>query len=198
MKNTIILFNENLPNQPIIIYDNVEIDKSKILSDLKGLSEIYMFTHKESGKKYIGSAIDLSKRLKNYFNPSFLDRNKYMYISRDLLFHEYSAFSLTILEYVNTSNLSKEQSRLLILEKEQIYIDTLDPEYNLLRVAGFLLGYQHNEETKKILSKAHLGKIISATTKAKMSLLRKAFLRSALRADHPLRGRSGKNHPRRM
>ena len=184
MKNIIILFNENLLNQSVIIYNNVEIDKSRILSDLRGLSGIYMFTHKESGKKYIGSAVDLSKQLKNYFNPSFLDRNKYMYISRALLFHGYSVFSLTILEYVDTSNLSKEQSCLLILEKEQIYIDTLDPEYNLLRVAGSLLEYQHNEETKKILSEAHLGKIISATTKAKMSLLRKAFLRY------------GENHPR--
>jgi hypothetical protein len=42
MKNTIILFNKNLPNQSIVIYSNVETDRLKILSNNKGLAGIYM------------------------------------------------------------------------------------------------------------------------------------------------------------
>ena len=56
MKNTIILFNENLANQPVIIYNNAETDRLKILSDNKGLAGIYMWTHNESGKRYIRSS----------------------------------------------------------------------------------------------------------------------------------------------
>ena len=50
MKNTTILFNINLPNQPVIIYNNVETDKLQILKDNKGLADIYMWTHIDSGK----------------------------------------------------------------------------------------------------------------------------------------------------
>jgi hypothetical protein len=42
MKNTAILFNINLPNQPVIIYNNAETDKLQILKDNKSLAGIYM------------------------------------------------------------------------------------------------------------------------------------------------------------
>jgi len=35
-----------------------------------------MWTHKESGRRYVGSAVDLSKRLKDYFSPFYLKRAK--------------------------------------------------------------------------------------------------------------------------
>jgi len=61
MKNSIILLNKNLLSQSVIIYNNTEINKSQILLDNKGLAGIYMWTHIESGKRYIGSAEYLSK-----------------------------------------------------------------------------------------------------------------------------------------
>jgi len=81
---------------PITIYSDANTGKSKILKDNKGKSGIYKWTHLESGKEYIGSAVDLSKRLRDYFNKSFLNCNKNMYIYNALLLHGYSAFSLTI------------------------------------------------------------------------------------------------------
>jgi hypothetical protein len=45
------------------------------------------------------------------------------YISKALIFHSYSEFFLTILEYIDISNLSKEEARKLILLREQHYID---------------------------------------------------------------------------
>nr|YP_009262027.1 hypothetical protein [Chrysoporthe austroafricana]AMX22102.1 hypothetical protein [Chrysoporthe austroafricana] len=35
----------------------------------------------------------------------------------------------------------------MVIEREQYYIDTLKPEYNLLKIAGSSLGYSHTEET---------------------------------------------------
>jgi hypothetical protein len=61
---------------PIIVYSNADTAKSSILSDNKGKSGIYMWTHIESGKIYIGSAIDLSKRFLQYYSKSYLKRNK--------------------------------------------------------------------------------------------------------------------------
>jgi group I intron endonuclease len=95
----------------------------------------------------------LSKRLKNYFNPSYLKKNN-NYIARALLLHKYPAFSLIILEYIDITNLSKEDTLQLILEREQHYLDTLNPNYNLNPTAGSRLGSKHSAETRAKMSLA--------------------------------------------
>src|SRR5574338_36657 len=120
--------------------------------DNKGKSAIYLWTHKESCKRYIGSAVDLHTRLRNYFSKKFLERNKTIYIYNALLHHNYSAFSFSILEYIDITNLSLEESRKLILGREQFYLDLIFSDdkpntYNILKVAGSLLGYKHTKES---------------------------------------------------
>jgi group I intron endonuclease len=158
---------------PVMIYHNAETDKSKILMDNKGKSAIYMWIHKESSKRYIGSAVDLYTRLNNYFSINFLERNKTIYIYNALLHHNYSAFSLSILKYIDITNLSSEEARKKILEREQYYLDLIFSEdepntYNILKIAGSLLGYKHTKESI-----------------AKFS-----------GENHPLFGATGENHPR--
>jgi group I intron endonuclease len=81
--------------------------------------------------------------LKKYLNINDLEReiknNKSM-ICRSLLKYGYSSFSLEILEYCHASNR---------IEREQHYLDFLQPEYNILKVAGSRLGFKHSEETKR-------------------------------------------------
>jgi len=137
---------------PIKIYSDVNSERSKIYLENKNKAAIYMWTHKESGKIYIGSAKDMHIRLKFYFSQSYLNREKSMYIYKALLQHTHSAFSLSILEYIDISNLSKEDARKLILEREQYYLDLIFSEnepntYNILKVAGSRLGSKHSEET---------------------------------------------------
>jgi len=48
---------------PIKTYSNAEQDKDKIISDNKDKSGIYMWKNINNGKKYIGSAVDLTNRL---------------------------------------------------------------------------------------------------------------------------------------
>jgi group I intron endonuclease len=193
---------------PLMIYPNSDTDKSKILAENKGKTGIYLWEHKESGKKYVGSAVDLSKRMYNYFSIGYLDRKKNMYICRALKNHGYSTFSLTIYEHINISGLSKEEARKLILEREQFYLDILSPNYNILKKAGSWLGFNHSEGTKlklsemnkgenhpmfgrnhspetlALISKNHarpwLGKSVSAETKDKISksLYKKVFVYS--------------------
>jgi len=114
--------------EPVIIYSNADTDKSQILTDNKGKTGIYLWIHKESNKKYVGSALDLSKRLSYYYSPLALKRAD-NYISRAIICHTHSAFSLTILEYINISGKSVDEARKLILSREQYYIDSLSPEY---------------------------------------------------------------------
>lgn len=157
-----------------IIYNNSNTDKLRNLTDNK--AGIYQWKHIESGKIYIGSAINLSKRLKNYFSESYLSQDKSMYICNALLHHTHSSFSLTILEYVNISNLSKDQVKKLSLEREQHFLDTLNPEYNILKKAASSLRYKDTEGSLAKLSLVNkgeanpfYGKYHSDETKAIMS-----------------------------
>lgn len=59
-----------------------------------------MWIHKESGKTYIGSALESSKRLRSYYSITELKRAN-NYISRALLHHTHSAFYLSILEIID-------------------------------------------------------------------------------------------------
>lgn len=138
----------------IIVYPNGETDKSLILSYNKGKAGIYQWTHKDSNKRYVDSAVDLSKRLSHYLNKSYLTKYKSMYIYKALLLHDYSLFSLTIFEYIDIFHLSKEDSRKLILEWKQLYIDSLVPEYNINSIAGSGLDSIQTEKTKEKLNQA--------------------------------------------
>jgi len=156
LSSTIFSFQDSLLATTIILYNNAETEKLQILSDNKGKTGIYMWIHKESGKRYVGSALELSKRLKFYYSLPELKRVN-NYISRALLHHTHSAFSLTILEIIDISSKSVEETRKLILEREQYYIDTLMPEYNILQKAGSSLGYKHSEESLVKMSETKKG-----------------------------------------
>jgi group I intron endonuclease len=75
-----------------------------------------------------------------------------MYICNALLNHGYSVFSLTTLKYINISHLSSgpgpEEVCKLILEREQYYINSLLPLYNINSITKSRLGSRHTEKTK--------------------------------------------------
>jgi len=131
---------------PIKTYSNAEADKATILSDNKNKSGIYMWKNNNNGKQYIGSAVDLSNRLSNYYSTTYMEdalkiSNSHIY--RALLNNGYENFSITILEYC-----SPEQC----LEREDYYLSCLPHEYNILEKAGSRLGHNHSDESKKIMS----------------------------------------------
>jgi group I intron endonuclease len=57
-----------------------------------------------------------------------------------------------------------------VIKREQYYLDLFKPEYNILKVAGSLLGFKHSEKTKAQIRAKALGRKISEETKAKMSV----------------------------
>lgn len=81
-----------------------------------------------------------------------------------LLKYGYEKFSLDILEYCETK---------LLLEREQYYIDNLNPKYNISKIAGSRLGCKFNEKTKSLLRIASTGRKHTEKTKVKMKELAK-------------------------
>jgi len=72
-----------------------------------------------------------------------------MWIVRALLKYGYSNFKLEILEYCDLDNL---------INREQHYLDQLQPEYNILKKACSSLGFKHSEESLSKI-RAHLSKL---------------------------------------
>jgi hypothetical protein len=89
-----------------VIYNNAEEDKLIILADTKNKA-VYLWTHLESSKEYIGSSVNLSRRLSSYYFSKNIARYKKSKIHNALLSYGYSAFSLTILEYIDLVNLPR-------------------------------------------------------------------------------------------
>lgn len=74
ISNSVFIRNYSNKLEPLISYLNTDIKKEDILMENKNKTGVYRWTNVKSGKSYIGSAIDLSKRLKNYYNISYLER----------------------------------------------------------------------------------------------------------------------------
>jgi group I intron endonuclease len=77
-------------------------------------------------------------------------------IYRALLKNKYSKFSLNILEYCSPKKAT---------EREQYYLDLLNPKYNILKKAGSLLGFKHSLETlakmkNRKLTEVHKAKLL--------------------------------------
>jgi len=84
---SILWYSTSISNPtPAVIYSNLESEKSSIYADNKDKSGIYLWRNKINGKTYIGSSVNLTKRLKNYFYESYLTRLKgFMVIYKALL-----------------------------------------------------------------------------------------------------------------
>lgn len=171
---------------PAAIYEDAFTMKKAILKDNAGKAGIYMLTNKLTGDIYVGQSIDLRKRFLNYFNLSYISRRNELIICRAIIKYGYSNFSVTILEYCDKCELDV---------REQHYFDTLNPKYNIQKIAGgSSRGLILSEETKSKISNAlkgvyigekayWYGRSMSAATKKIMSSKRKGEL-------NPLYGKS--------
>ena len=84
-----------------------------------------------------------------------------MLIYKALLAHGLDNFKLEILEYCDCSQL---------IEREQYYIDLLNPEYNVLKVAGSPLGVKRSIETIAKIRAGALNRSVEALAKNKEHL----------------------------
>jgi group I intron endonuclease len=103
------------------------------MKDNKNKSGIYRWTNRITGKFYIGSAVNLTKRLRFYYSSKSIENSlliKRSYIYTSILKYGYSKFSLEIIEYCDLS---------ILLQREQYYLDTLKPEYNIRKKVGIII-----------------------------------------------------------
>ncbi len=147
---------------PVLSYENSDTEKKAIYQDNYKKTGIYRWTHKESGKSYVGSSLNIAQIFVKYYSvPSLLRETKRnnSAIYRALLKYGNSGFRFNILEHCGPN---------ILIEREQYYLDLLKPEYNILKIAGNRAGFLHSEATKELQRAAVLGRVLSLETKSKM------------------------------
>lgn len=142
-----------------------EARKNKLIfKDNNKKSGIYMFTNKLNNKRYVGSAIDLNKRISRYFQNYYLTHERYknILILKAIRKYGINNFYISIIEYT-------DNNRLILIEKEQYWIDSIKPEYNILQRAKNSLGYLHSKEAKLKISVKKLGKEVNLDIRQRIS-----------------------------
>lgn len=126
---------------PIKLYPNAQKCKAIVLKENKKKSGIYRLNNLIDGSSYVGSSLDLTKRFYCYYSHGYLRKEllrSKSKINSAILKYNYTNFSIDILEYCNPS---------LLTLREQYYIDTLKPEYNIKKKASSRSGRKYSTET---------------------------------------------------
>lgn len=144
------------------LHKNLQSVKNKFENKLSNEGGIYQLVNLINGKSYVGSTVNLHRRINEYLNPLYIDRNLKKgnsKIMNALLKYGYINFGIRILEDIefnfNQSSLDKKNT---ILAREQHFLELIKPEYNINQIAGSNLGRVYSDEVRKKMSLSKKGK----------------------------------------
>jgi len=113
------------------------------------LMGIYEIKNIKNNRCYIGSAVDLMARKHLHYYQLRRDKHCNRHLQRSWSKYGEGSFKFSVIEVVNDRN--------MLIEREQFWFDSQNPEFNICKVAGSSLGCTYSEETKKKLSIANKG-----------------------------------------
>lgn len=138
----------------------------------KEQSGIYRITLLKDNRCYIGSSIDLGRRIRNHYTDLKSNIHKNQYLQRTWNKHGENSFIFDILEICN---------RLEVLDREQYWMDfyesfSTENGFNLAPVAGSTLGIKKSEEQIENFRKAIQGKHDTVLTQEQASEVKQLIL----------------------
>ena len=101
--------------------NNFLLNKNQILLENKNKIGVYCIINKLNGYIYVGKSINLSRRIANYFQNSYLHKKSGL-IYPTLLKYGHSCFSFTILEYCDKNSLKPQNNSFACIKKMIITI----------------------------------------------------------------------------
>lgn len=133
-------------------------------------SGIYQITNQINGKRYIGSAVNLADRWCLHLIQMRRGTHHNSHLQKAFDKYGERAFAVAILEKIEPE---------MLIEREQYYLDTIHPEYNIAPTAGSQLDFRHSQETRGKISIGNRGKQVSSETRRRISEAQKGKQLSA-------------------
>lgn len=134
-------------------------------------SGLYEIVHVCSGRRYIGSAVNIDKRWREHVRQLSTGKHHSKFMQRVWNKDGKDSFRFSVLIWCARADL---------LFYEQLCLDSFKPEFNSAPVAGSQLGYRHSDETRRRMSQSRpkdfspmTGKTHTAETRARISASRK-------------------------
>ena len=122
-----------------------------IKQNLNNVGGIYAIMHNETKKIYIGSSMNLARRIIDHIN----NKSSNLLLQRAINKYGLKNFSVYILELLPTDeNLTSEELGVTLIKMEQKHLDSFNDKYNINPKAGKTrLGAKHTEATRELMSK---------------------------------------------
>jgi group I intron endonuclease len=128
------------------------------------MTGIYAIINNGNGKRYVGQAVHIKKRVSKHFSDLKANRHHCEHLQRAFTKYGYEKFTYTVLHVCEKNNLT---------EREQYWIDYYKDKgiYNTaLYAGGSCLGMKRSAETRKKMSIALMGKKHSDESRKKQSI----------------------------
>lgn len=122
---------------------------------------IYKIESKTTNRIYVGSSLNITKRWRVHMSDLKLNKHHSIILQRHV--NKYGLYDLVF-------STIEECSDNLLISREQYYLDSLNPYFNIRKKADSNLGIKRTEETKQKIRAFNLGKKLSDETRLKMSL----------------------------
>lgn len=107
---------------------------------------IYGILNKLSGKYYIGSAINFSRRKRQHLKM-LKEKNHHSYLLQ-------KDWKENLFEFIILENVKEKEN---LIQREQWWIDNTQSFYNICKIANSSLGIKRTKETKEKVRQANLG-----------------------------------------
>lgn len=127
-------------------------------------SGVYQIKNTANGKCYVGSSFAFGRRWNRHIRE--LRGNIHPNAKLQAAWNKYGPenFEFSVVECVEKD---------VILEREQFWIDSVDPEYNICKVAGNTSGVRPGADARLKMSMAKIGKTVSKEAREKISAYQK-------------------------
>lgn len=112
------------------------------------LSGIYKITNTQNGKFYVGSSVQIESRIFKHLGLLRKGKHNNGHMQAAFALYGEDVFDFSLIEACDRHEL---------LAREQHHIDTLQPEYNICKVAGNTLGVRHTDDAKAKMTVANMG-----------------------------------------
>jgi len=163
---------------PVGRWENLHLlgAKKRVQTAVKDIGGIYAIINLVTGDMYIGSAV--TGRMGNRFHKHLFGGTGNIITYAAVLKYDLSNFAFVVLEF--TEERPNEKMNKNLLMREDFYLSTLKPIYNIAPKAGNTLGVKHSNETKakmkinysserrEAIGALNRGKTLSSVTVEKM------------------------------